>query len=78
MAGLREAPDQHVLARLEEHDPRSDPATLQRATHRGERDRRVARPHVDDDRDPREPLPIRRHEVGELGQQLGGRLSTTV
>ncbi len=34
--GLAEPADQHVVAGLEEHDPRHDPPSLERAAHPGE------------------------------------------
>ena len=60
VARLGEPPDEDLVARLEEEDPRPDPAALERAAHRRERQRRVAGPHVEHDRDPGEPLAVRR------------------
>ena len=74
VARLAEAPDEDVVARLEEDDPRPDAATLERAAHRRERERRVAGPDVEDDRDPREALAVGRHELGEVRQQLAGQV----
>ena len=74
VARLAEAPDQDVVARLEEDDLRPDAATLERAAHRGERERRVAGPDVEDDRDPREALAVGRDELGQVGQQLAGQV----
>ena len=74
VAGLAEPPDQDVVARLEEDDPRPDPAALERAAHRRQRERRVAGPDVEDDRHAREPLAIGRDELGQVGQQLTGQV----
>ena len=43
VAGLAEPPDQDVVARLEEDDPRPDAAALERAAHRREGERRRRR-----------------------------------
>ena len=48
-----------VVARLEEDDHRADPATLERAAHRPDRQRDIARSDIDDDRGAREPLGVR-------------------
>ena len=74
MARLAEAPDQDLVAGLEEDDPRPDPAALERAAHRAERERRVAGPDVEDDRDLGEALAVVRDELGEVGQQLAGQV----
>ena len=74
MAGLAVAPDEHVVARLEEDDPGPDAATLERAAHRRERDGRVPGADIDHDGDPGEPLAVRRHELGEFGQELAGQV----
>ena len=74
VARLAEAADQDLVARLEEDDPRPDAATLERAAHRRQGERRVAGPDVEDDRDPREPLAVGRDELGEVGQQLAGQV----
>ena len=66
----REAPDQDLVARLEEEHLRPDPAALERAAHRRERERRVAGPHVEHDRDPREALRVADDELGQLRQEL--------
>ena len=80
VAGLREAPDQHLVARLEEEHLRPDPAALERAAHRP-RARSARR------------RPARRATIATLGEPLAirrrrarraraaarpGRLSTTV
>ena len=70
MARLAEAADQDVVARLEIDDPRPDAASLERPAHRGEGQRRVAGPDIEDDRDAGEAPSIRGHELGEVGQQL--------
>ena len=67
MSRLAEAPDEDVVGRLEEDDSRPDPAAFERAAHRPERERRVPRPHVEDDRHPREALAIGGHELGQVG-----------
>ena len=74
VARLAEAPDQDVVARLEEDDPRPDAAALERAAHGRQGQRRVAGPDIEDDRDPGEPLAVRRHELGQVGQQLAGQV----
>ena len=74
VARLAEAADEDVVAGLEEDDPRPDPAALERAAHRRQRQRRVAGPDVEDDGDPREPGPIGRHELGQVRQQLAGQV----
>ncbi len=72
--GLREAPDQDLVARLEEEDLGADAATLERAAHRRERDRGIPGPDVEDDRRPGEPVAIGRDELGEVRQQLAGQV----
>ena len=74
VARLAEPADQDVVAGLEEDDPRPDPAALEGAAHRRERQVRVAGPHVEDDRDAREPLAVGRDELGEVRQQLAGQV----
>ena len=74
MAGLREAPDQDLVARLEEDDLRPDPATLEGAAHRRQGQGRVAGAHVEDDRHPFEALAVLRDELGQVGQQLTGQV----
>ena len=69
------APDEDLVARLEEDDLRPDAAPLERAAHR----RRepvvgVAGPDVEHDGDAGEPLGSRRHELGEIGQKLAGQV----
>ena len=54
----REAPDEDLVARLEEEDLGLDAAALERAAHRPERERRVAGAHVEHDRDAREALRV--------------------
>ena len=56
VARLREAPDEDLVARLEEEHLGPDAAALERAAHGAERERRVAGPDVEDDGDPREAL----------------------
>src|SRR3954451_15411201 len=58
MARLRETPDENVVTRLQEEDLGLDAAALEGTAHRSERKRRVARAHVEHDRDLREPLGI--------------------
>ena len=70
MTRLREAPDQHFVAGFEKEHLRPDPATLERAAHRPERDRRIACPDIEHDRDLVEPLAIVRDELREIGQEL--------
>ncbi len=70
VARLAVAPDEDVVARLEEDDPGDDPAALERAAHRGDRHRRVAAPDVDDDGDAGEPFPLDGDQLGQLDQQL--------
>ena len=74
MTGLAEAADEHVVARLEEDDPRPDPATLERATHRGHRQRRVAGPNVEHDGDTSEARTVRRDQLGQVRQELTGQI----
>ncbi len=71
---LGESTDQHVVAGFEEDDPRLDVTTLERAAHRGQCEWGVARPDVQDDRHLVESLPIRRHELGQVRQQLTGQV----
>ncbi len=68
MSGLAEAPDEHLVGGLQEDHPRTDPATLQGATHRREGQRGIAGPDVDDDRDLGEPVAIGRDQIRELRQ----------
>ena len=63
VARLAEAPDQDVVAGLEEDDPRPDAATLERAAHGRQRQRRVAGADVEDDRDPGEALAVGRRRA---------------
>ncbi len=74
VARLAEPPDQDVVAGLEEHDARHDPAALQGTTHRRERERRVPGPHVDDDRHAGEPAQVRRHQLRQIRQELTGQV----
>ena len=74
VARLAEAPDEDVVAGLEEEDLGPDAAALQRTAHRGEGQGRVAGADVEHDRDPREPLAVRRDELGEVGEQLAGQV----
>ena len=68
------APDQDLVARLEEDDPRPDPAALERAAHGRQGERRIAGADVEHDRDPGEPRAVRGDELGEVGQQLAGQV----
>ena len=70
VAGLREPPDQDVVARLEEDDHRADPAALERAAHRPEREGGIAGADVEHDRRPGEPVGVAARQVGEVRQQL--------
>ncbi len=70
VARLREAPDEDLVARLEEEHLRPEPAALERAAHRRQGHDRVAGPHVEDDRGLLEPLAILRDELRQLGQEL--------
>jgi len=67
---LRETTNQDVVASLEEDDPRLDASALESPAHRGQRERRIARPDVQDDRDLLEPAAIGRNEFREIGQEL--------
>ena len=78
VAGLREAPDQDLVARLEEDDHGPDPAALERAAHRAERERDVAGAHVEDDRGAREPRGSLASRSARSGSSSPGRLSTTM
>ena len=75
VAGLAEPPDQDLVARLEEEDLRPDPAALQRAAHRPERQRRVAgrgrRARSRPGRTARGPTD---DELREVGQELAGQV----
>src|SRR5436190_218121 len=70
MTGLAVAPDQDVVASLEEDDPWPDPATLERAAHGCQGKGRVASAHVEDDGDPCEAGAITRDELGQVRQEL--------
>ena len=74
VARLGEAPDQDLVAGLEEEHLRPDPAPLERAAHRPERHRRVAGADVEHDRDLVEPLRLVGDELRELGQELAGQV----
>ena len=74
VARLAEAADQDLVAGLEEDDPGLDAAPLEGAAHGPEGQRRVAGPHVEDDRDLGEALAVRRDELGQVGQQLAGQV----
>ena len=74
MAGLAVPPDEDLVARLEEDDPGPDPATLERAAHGRQSDGRISGADIDHDGDPSEPLAVRRHELGEFGQELAGQV----
>ena len=74
VAGLGEAPDEHLVTRFEEEDLRPDAAPLERAAHRPEGDRGIPRPDVEDDRDLVEPLAIVRDELREIGQELARQI----
>ena len=74
VACLAEAPDEDVVAGLQEDDPGPDPATLERPAHGRHRQRRVAGPDVEDDRDPGEALAVGRDELGEIRQELAGQV----
>ena len=70
VAGLREAPDQDLVAGLEEEDLGLDPAALEGAAHGGQGQRCIAGAHVEDDRHPLESLTVLRDQLGQPGQQL--------
>ena len=74
VAGLREAADERLVARLEEEHLRPDAATLERAAHRPVGRLGVAGADVEDDRDPGEPLrdPARRARRGSAGARRAG------
>ena len=74
VTGLAESADQHVVARLEEHDARHDPAPFERPAHRPECEARVTGPHVHHDRDACEAPAIRRDQFGQVGQELTGQV----
>ena len=74
MAGLAEPPDEDVVAGLEEHDPRADATTLQRAAHGREPEDRVARADIEHDGDVGEALPVRGEEIREVRQQFAGQV----
>ena len=74
VAGLAEAADQDVVARLEEDHPGPDATALERAAHRRKRERRVAGSDVEDDGHAREPGPVGRDQLREVGQQLAGQV----
>ena len=73
MAGLREAPDQDLVAGLEE-DLRTDPASLQCSPHRRERDRRVAGADVEDDCDLVIALMVGCDEISQIGEEFAGQV----
>jgi hypothetical protein len=70
MAGLAEAPDQDVVAGLEEDDPRLDPAPLESAAHRPKGDLRIPAADVEHDRHAGEPRLIRRDQLGQIREEL--------
>ena len=74
MAGLREAPDEDLVAGLQEEHLGLDPASFERAAHRGQGQRRVAGPHVEHDRDLVEAVAVVRYELRQVGQQLTGQV----
>src|SRR5664280_1875058 len=67
---LRETTNQYVVPSLEEDDPRLDASALEGAAHRGQRERRIAGPYVQDDGDLLKPVAIGRDELREIGQEL--------
>ena len=74
MARLAVAPDQDLVARLEEDDARADPAALERAAHGRQGERRIAGADVEHDRDPGEPGAVRgrRARPGPAGARRAG------
>ena len=70
MAGLGVAPDQDLVASLEEEHLRPDPAPFERAAHGRQRNRDVAAAHVQYHRDAREPLGVVGDQRRELRQHL--------
>ena len=67
---LREPPDEHLVAGLEEEDPRTDAPRVQARTDRRQCAFDVPRTDVEDDGDPLEPPRIVGDELAEAGQEL--------
>ena len=78
MTGLAEPPDQDVVARLEEDDPRADAAALERAAHGRQGERGVAGADVEHDRDVANRSRSDDTSSARSGSSSPGRLSTTV
>ena len=74
VAGLREAPDEDLVASVEEEHLRLDAAALEGAAWPRRRRRCVAGPDIQHDRDLREALGVGRDELGHLRQQLAGQV----
>src|SRR6266540_4093791 len=74
MARLREAPDQDLIAGLQEEHLWPDPAALEGTAHRCEGQHCVPCPNVEDDGNAGEPVAVDRHELGQARQQLTGQI----
>jgi hypothetical protein len=74
VARLAEAPDQDVVARLEEEHLRRDPAALEGVHRFAIGERRVAAARVQDECQALELAAFVRHELSEVAQQLGGQV----
>ena len=68
MTRLAEAPDQDIVTCLQEDDPGFDPTSLKGTPHRGQGERGIARPYVEDDGDLSESSHIRCDEIGQVRQ----------
>ncbi len=74
MPRLREAPDQDVVAGLEEDDDGPDPPALQRPAHGPEGQRDITGADVEDDGGARVADGLRGDQVRQLAQQLAGQV----
>src|SRR3972149_1306162 len=71
VARLAEAPDEHVVASLEEEDLRRDAPPLQCSEDRAERNARISRSDVEDEGHALESSGLRRDELGQARHELG-------
>src|SRR5664279_2570721 len=70
VAGLRKASDEDVISGFEEDYPGVYAPAFKGTAHRCQRKRRIAGPHIQNDRDLLETLPIARNQFRQIRQQL--------